>query len=87
MNHLDPAMRRIYASYLLPQVDKVMAKVFGHRAHALSSKALRNATAETCRTRQEAKGAKEEKVTEAVRKDTRVETVTFSHGALGAPES
>ncbi|CAO1623173.1 unnamed protein product [Parajaminaea phylloscopi] len=64
-NHVDPAVRRTYALYVRPQVNKALAKVFGHRAHALGSEALRNATAEARESRKQAKEVKKEKVAEA----------------------
>lgn len=71
VSHIDPAVRRVYALYLRPQVDKVLAKVFGHRAHALGSDALKNTTSEVKQSRQHAKELKKERVAEAVRSSAR----------------
>lgn len=67
VNHFDPAIRRAYALYIRPQMDKVLAKMFGHKAQAAGSDALKAAKQGAKQVRKDAKVAEKEKVAEAVR--------------------
>lgn len=66
VGHVDPAMRRAYALYVQPQVNKALAKVFGHRAHAVGSDAIKGAKQDASQARKDAKQLEKEKVAEAV---------------------
>lgn len=65
-NYFDPAVRRAYALYIRPQVNKALEKVFGHRARALGSDALREAKQDVKQVQQDAKTQRAERVAEAV---------------------
>lgn len=67
MNHVDPAVRRAYALYIRPQMDKLLAKAFGHRASKAGSEAVKAAKGEAKQVRQEAKQVEREKKEQAVR--------------------
>lgn len=71
VNHFDPAVRRAYALYIRPQVNKALEKVFGHRAHALGSDALKDAKDGVKKAAKEGKAQRADKVAEAVRPSVR----------------
>ncbi|PWN24852.1 hypothetical protein BDZ90DRAFT_98156 [Jaminaea rosea] len=65
VNHVDPAVRRAYALYIRPQMDKLLAKAFGHRASKAGSEAVKAAKGEAKQVRQEAKQVEREKKEQA----------------------
>lgn len=46
VNHADPAMRRTYSLYVRPQVEKLLAKLYERKAHAVTSEVLKETRAE-----------------------------------------
>lgn len=43
VNHVDPAVRRFYSVYVRPQLERLLEKVYEHKAHYLGSDAIKNA--------------------------------------------
>ncbi|CAO1622553.1 unnamed protein product [Sympodiomycopsis kandeliae] len=65
ISHVDPVIRRVFALYIRPQINKALEKVWGYKAHVLGSSTIKDVKQDVKQAGKEGKAQKDEKVAQA----------------------